>query len=812
MFAPMRRSSSIFGRGVFLTLCLVVALALSTVAIPYARQADPDGGRKSVPLQAVLASLQATYRTDAFRQINAHEDAVEAIHSDVLQPWRQAWTSARGETFLTLLAAAPRVEGLQGRRGPFRAVSSSVRRCSWKRASTTLTSPSDIRDAMAAYLGDFALVSSLRLDVHDSRLSPDGMRAQLKVSYDLRGLEVDGRRRQDRGFLDLTCIRDGWKWTLSGLAARTMETLVSSQPSFEESTADSGLDTVPVYQRLEAIRRGGYALAVGDLDGDGRLDVYVGAHGPSRLYRGTPEGRFVDVTAGSGLAQDTLVKSAAIVDLDNDGARDLVLTRFVSGGEDVVVYRNRGQGRLARVEGAVTRTRAYDRAMPMTVGDFNGDGLVDLYVGFPGSRDFTALNFQPQTLDSQSIFLNTGNGHFTDGSRSLALAARGMGDVGLFPHAAVAGDWNGDGRMDLMVVDDRRNTSPVYQNQPAGGMAEVSDRTGIRNAGWGMGVALGDYDGDGREDVYLTNIDLLAAKRIARFLPPSQRIFTGNRLFRNLGNGRFEDATERSGLGWAGEAAGGAVWIDYDNDGHLDLYVVNGLWTGPGRRDLESVFVRSFVARAAGSDQTLASRTATDGMFANEGMAERSSVMRLLAESGDGPSTAPAFSMAGHQRNCLFHNNGDGTFTEVGFLAGVDRVEDGYVAAVMDYDADGRSDLLLRNADPGTTALTYAPVVLLRNVGASRRVLAVSLQGGRESNRDALGATLSVWTRQGRQTRSVQGPSGASQGDQTLLFGLGDARKVDRLTVRWPSGRKETFTDLRPGRIRLTEGKGWSAI
>lgn len=795
----------------WIAVVVATVILMSTIALLQARQRS-ESRASAAPLSETLAALQASYRGTAYRAINAEEDAVAEIQQTLLDPWADALRDRQAEAFAKLLApAAAMQDWLTPRRAP-RAVGGMVALEAWA-PSHVVRGTGALQAMMEGYVRQFEHIEAVAFDVQDAQLPHPGG-AILGIHFDVRGRSRDGQRRQDRGLLRLTCERFGEGWRLTGANLDGAETLLAAAPAFVDATAASGLDAVPVQQRLEAIRRGGYALAVGDVDGDGRPDLYVGTHGPGHLYHARADGRYEDVTAASGLAADTLVKAAAIVDVDNDGAKDLVLTRFVTDDqEDVVVYRNDGRGHFQRVPGAVARGQRYDRAMPLTVGDFNGDGLLDLYVGFPGARDFTAMDFQPQRLASQGIFLNRGGAHFEDRTLSL-LAQRGQADVGLFPHAAITGDWNGDGSQDLLVVDDRRDRSPVYRNDGHGGLTDLSTEMGIQNAGWGMGVAVGDFDGDGLPDVYLTNIDFLAARRIARFLPPEQRLFTGNRLFRNLGNGHFEDVTARAGLGWAGEAAGGAVWVDYDNDGRPDLYVVNGLWTGPGRRDLESAFVRAFVARKAQSaTPALASRVASDAAPAPSGMEEKSAVMRLLAEYRGADATAPPlFSMAGRQRNCLFHNNGDGTFTEVGYLANADRVEDGYVAAVMDYDGDGRPDLVLRNADPGTLQHTYPAVVLLRNVGSAGRSLTVRLRGdGQRSNRDAIGASVTVWSGGRRQSRTVQSLSGASQSDTALVFGLGSAATVDRMTVCWPSGRVEEMRGLPCGRVLVTEGSGWRA-
>jgi len=599
-----------------------------------------------------------------------------------------------------------------------------------------------------------------------------------------------------------------------------MDTLTAKTAAFVDVTPGSGLDSFPIYQRIEAIRRGGYAVAVGDYDGDGRPDLYLGAWGAGKLYRNLGNGKFQDVTSTSGLAEDTLVKAAAFVDLRNRGRKDLVLSRFAKdGSEEVVIYENVGNGRFHRMDNALARATKYDRAMPMSIADFNHDGLLDLYVGFPGERDFTVLDSKQQTLAPQGVFFNRGDGTFEDATERTGINRRLAQMNPIYPHASVAADWDGNGKVNLVVVDDRRHTNPIFSVNQNGTFQDVSNSLGIHNKGWGMGVAVGDFNGDGLQDVYLTNVDFLASKRMASDLPQAQNLYSGNHLFLNQGGGKFREVTGEAGVGWAGQGAGGATWLDYDNDGLLDLYLVNGLWTGPGRQDMASLFVRDYLAESQLAKQEVASNNFDDAGLLGLRSAESSHlIMSALTDfRGDlrtpqaaGSNNQPSLSMGGRQHHCLFRNNGDGTFTEVGYLAGVDRTEDGYVAAVADLTQSGKTDLILRNADPGTKQLQFPSVVVLRNTNNSgNHFLRVTLRGdGHKSNRDAVGATVWLWANGHQQSRQIQTLAGATQSEMAASFGLGQATRVDRLKVRWPSGKTQTWTGLPVDRaIALEEGK-----
>jgi hypothetical protein len=165
---------------------------------------------------------------------------------------------------------------------------------------------------------------------------------------------------------------------------------------------------------------------------------------------------------------------------------------------------------------------------------------------------------------------------------------------------------------------------------------------------------------------------------------------------------------------------------------------------------------------------------------------------------------APTYSLGGHQHNRLFRNNGDGSFTEVGFLEGADRIEDGYVVAPADVDGDGVQDLVLRNCDPAP-GVKMATVRLLRNTLPGATSLTVALEGT-QSNRDGVGAVVTATVGDRRHVREVRGTNGAVQTEPVAFFGLDGAKTVDRLEVRWPSGQVSVFSGVDSGHVRLKEG------
>ena len=666
------------------------------------------------------------------------------------------------------------------------------------------------------YVNAFQSVEHVSLDVHEAAVQDNT--ATLKVWFDLRGVDKTSLLRQDRGWMTIKLTNTDNVWTISSMEMPKQEVITAQETHFIDATQSSGLSTVPLFKRLEALRRGGYAITVGDYDNDNDPDIYVGGWGASNLYANDGSGNFTDVTKQSNIGNVDRVKAAAFTDLDNDGSTDLVLSRFIDDkSEDLLVYKNDGKGQFKLLDGAIQKALSYDRAMPLTVADFNNDGFNDLYVGFPGARDFTYLDANPNPLNTQGIFLNKGDATFEDATIASGLDVLPSKRVGVaaYPHASVKADFDGDGRVDLMVADDRRGPSQVFKNDGTGKFSELSSESGLENNAWAMGVAVGDYNNDGLPDIYYSNIDFLSAKRIDSALGNENiQLFHGNRLYKNLGEGKFADVTEESGLGWAGEAAAGSMWFDYDNDGDQDLYVLNGLWTGPGDQDMSSIFSRAYASELLIEQNDPARAKApldVDAISLRNPGFNNMVIQTLMHFSGDmrNPTTKsdteiPSLSLGGNQRNTLFRNNGDGTFTELGYLAGVDTIDDGYMPAFADVDQDGKLDLLVRNCDPGTDKYTYPSLRLYKNQSSNDNALAVRLTG-KTSSRDAVGAKVRIRIGDTVQVREIDTVSGAAQSEMMAFFGLGTATKVDELTIYWPSGSVDTYQNITKGSVNYTE-------
>jgi Tfp pilus assembly protein PilF/peroxiredoxin len=543
---------------------------------------------------------------------------------------------------------------------------------------------------------------------------------------------------------------------------------------------------------------GHHGISVGDADGDGLEDLYVAqpAGLPNRLYRARGDSTYEDVTERSGLGVLDDTAESLFADVDNDGDQDLVLATATRP----MVFLNDGSGRFSVVPDAFQFERPLQGVLTsIAMADYDRDGDLDLYLCvysyfFGAGEDkagtpapyYDARNGPPGVL-----FRNDGKGRFVDATEEAGL---GPGND-RYHFAATWADYDGDGWPDLLVANDF-GTKNLYRNRGRQNgrvtFEDVAAAAGVLDHAAGMSAAFVDYDNDGLLDIYTGNMWTDVGLRVTAspaFLPdapPDVRALyrhhaRGNSLFRNRGDGRFEDKTIEAGAemgrwAWCSDA------LDFDSDGWEDLYVANGMLTRePDAPDLEGFFWRQVVAR---SPLTRLPGTPYDDAW-------RAMNQLLIHDS-----------IAGHQRNVLLRNDGKGGFDEVSGAVGLDLDQDGRSFAVLDLDGDGDQDLAIM-------AARQAPQLrIFRNDFAGRRAsLAIRLVGSK-SNRDAVGARVTVETERLRRTKIVQAGSGfLSERSKELLFGLGPSERVAKVTVEWPSGARQEFTRVTPNsRLRLVEG------
>ncbi|MHC4064430.1 MAG: CRTAC1 family protein, partial [Planctomycetota bacterium] len=513
----------------------------------------------------------------------------------------------------------------------------------------------------------------------------------------------------------------------------------------------------------------GAAAAAGDYDNDGWIDLYVtdSRKGtPNHLYRNNGDGTFSDVAAQAGLADVNGEAGTSMDcvwgDYDNDGWIDLYVVRW---GTDAL-FRNDGDGTFSDVTERCFRRRDGSLGTEWANGnaavfwDYNLDGRLDLYVGnYFKEVDLWHLESTRIMHDDFEEARNGGHNYLyrqePDGTFTEIAASLGVDDPG-WTLAVGSADIDNDGWPDLYCADDF-GPDQLFVNNRDGTLRNATATALGFDTKKGMNVDFGDFNNDGWLDIFVANITT------------AEYLQEGNMLWHNDGPGpdgtitltdiSLETGTYDGGWGW------GAKFFDYDNDADLDIVGVNGFITaGKGNYWYD-----------------LASWTVTG---------------QDSADAANWPAIGTR-SFSGNEPIRLWRNDGLYSFTERAAELGVDSRYDGRGAVCFDYDNDGDLDLFVANHDQ--------PPQLYRNdMDRENHWLIVALEADPESgiNRDAVGARVTVVTRQGTQLREREGGNGyCGQSDPRLHFGLGSDDRVRLLEVRWPDGGLQYLEDVPADKI-----------
>jgi hypothetical protein len=499
----------------------------------------------------------------------------------------------------------------------------------------------------------------------------------------------------------------------------------------------------------------GAAVAVADFDRDGWQDFYATSSGEgslNRLYRNRGDGTFEDVAGPLGVAEvnrrDTGVSMGAVWgDYDNDGWEDLFLYRY--GRPEL--FRN-DQGRAFVAVGERAGLPRWVNANAATWLDYDRDGRLDLFLAgyWPDGVNLWALettrimpeSFEYATNGGRKFLLrNRGDGTFEDRTAALGIDSR------RWTLAVVAADLLGTGYPDLFLSNDY-GVSELYANRGGRRFENVAEQTGVgRTPKSGMNAALGDVFNDGRLAIYKTNISEpgvlvqgndLWVPRVARPGEPLE--------FENLATSTGVDL---GGWSW------GAQFGDLNNDGTQDLYLVNG-YVSAGER---SSYWYDFSVIAVGHSA-------------------------IIADAANWPPMKGR-SLSGYQRKRVWINDGLGSFTEVAQSVGATDTHDGRAVALADLRNRGVLDVIVANQK--------GPLLIYQNeVVPGRHWIQFELDG--RDNRSAIGARVELHWNGRVQAQEVTAASGFSaQNQRPLHYGLGAATAVDRVVIRWPSGRQQTI-------------------
>jgi len=496
---------------------------------------------------------------------------------------------------------------------------------------------------------------------------------------------------------------------------------------------------------------------------------------------------FEDVAPNYRLNKVDGLGPSAWADYDHDGDPDL----FVSGLDSYgMLLRNDGttftdvsrQAGLFRVQSGFSSTFA----------DFDNDGWRDLYVGRDGWNG-PAPN---------SLYRNNGDGTFTD-----VTAKAGVGNPGsTFVHVWL--DYDRDGLLDLYLangITGSGDTNVLYRNNGNGSFTDVTGRAGLQEAGGTrtIGAAASDYDSDGWPDIFVSGY------------------MTTNRLYRNKGDGTFEEVAKKAGLLGTDHISTGYVslFFDYNNDTYPDilrtslapwpdtLLSLSSYWPNISPAQRQAILKCAPKLYRNNKDGTFAEVSAAAGLALPLG------VMGAGAADLDNDGFVDIYFGTGDPKlerlepDRLFHNNGDGTFTDLTFAAGLGNVGKGHGVTFVDIDGDG--DLEIYAQEGGFVHGDQWPnAFYLNRQQTGNHWLHVDLEGVR-SNRDAVGARLLLKAGTMTQLREVQNGEGfGCSNSPTVEFGLGKMTRVDSLEIHWPSGVVQTLRGIAADRkIRVREGQ-----
>jgi tetratricopeptide (TPR) repeat protein len=660
----------------------------------------------------------------------------------------------------------------------------------------------------AEYVSTFAALRIVELEVYGIRIAAESpLSVDTELRYDLVGTGKDGTTEQRVGSWVISWTRnsDG-HWMVECWKANQEVRSQLTGPGFTEITELClNMNTPGMKQLLPGIDEwrtaldaasgidvyGNHGIAVGDIDGSGFDSFYVCQPSglPNRLYLNRGDGTFEDITEKSGTGILDGTASALFVDFLNRGKQDLLVVR--SGGP--LLFTNLGNGRFEANHDAFHFARPPQGTFTSAaVADYNRDGLLDIYFCvYSYYQGMNQYQFPSPYYDAQNgppnfLFRNRGDGTFEDVTTTSGIDQHNN----RFSFAVEWCDYDNDGWPDLYIANDfgRKN---FYRNNGDGTFTDIAAKAGVEDYGPGMSTCWLDYNNDGLQDLYVANMWLKEGKRITaddHFLPgvaPEIRALyrkhnAGNSLYRNADNNRFEDKTLEAGTAKGGWSWSCSSW-DFDNDGYSDLYVANGFVSGSNHFDLQSFFWRQVAQRSAA-----APGTSPDYEMSWNAVNE-------LVRSD--------YSWSGYERNVFFANNHDGTFSDVSGVLGLDLRDDSRAYALSDFDHDGRMEFVLKN-----------------RTGPQLRILRNDLEGignsvtfrltGRASNRDAIGAIITIEAGANRQKKFISAGSGfASQHTKELFFGLGETSKPISISVRWPTGVVAHYENVPINqRVEIEEG------
>ena len=511
----------------------------------------------------------------------------------------------------------------------------------------------------------------------------------------------------------------------------------------------------------------GASVTIVDYNQDGWPDIYVtnSREGTmNALYRNNRDGTFTDVARELGIADvnkpGTGVSMGAVWgDYDNDGYPDLFLIKW---GKPELFHNDHGHGFTPVTDKA--GLPKWMNSNTATWFDYDGDGKLDLFVGGYYNEDIDLWHLQTTKIMPDSfeyadnggrkyLFHNLGNGKFDEVSAKVGIKSR------RWALACGTADLDGTGHQDLFVANDY-GVSELYMNDGKR-FHETGEQSGVGfSPKSGMNVAFGDIFNNGKYSIYVSNISEAGILIQGNNMWVPQEAGAG-------GQPHYVNMARDLGVELGGWSFG-AQFGDFNNDGNLDLFLTNGYISLDRNRSYWYDF-----AKVAGGNSTII---------------------------GDAKNW-PAFdgrSLSGYQEKKVWLNDGAGKFEDVAHAVGITDTHDGRSVAVADLWNNGALDVVVANQD--------GPLLIYKNtVDPAEKWIEFKLEGTK-SNRDAIGAEVTMYWNGQEQIQEVASGSGfAAQNELRLHFGLGKDPHIEKAVIRWPSGTVQTLDQLSPDRLYTIE-------
>lgn len=733
-------------------------------------------------------------KTDPAKDVFPTEAVASALNR-ILLAWREALLEAEPGWAAIARYLSPQFKGspLTAAKKTARRANESLQIWDMEFQAAPALGPAVFMDELSRRLDKVKFVWA---EFKVTAIEESGKTVKTRIRYDLVDTAPGYHLQQRVGWVDLVWVKDAAEdWAVIEWRALRETCSRSVSPVFQEITSQTLGANVSFREQLARGTDywrtlldgacgidiyGNFGVAAGDFDNDGWDDLYICQPSglPNRLYHNRGDGTFEDVTGPAGVGVIDSSPAALFADTGNTGLQDLIVVR----GTGPLLFRNQGNGTF-RLQPDAFHFAAEPQGTftGAAIADYDRDGWLDIYFCLysyyqgPDRYRYPVPYYNAQNGPANFLFHNNRDGTFSDVTREAGLNQNNN----RFSFACSWCDYDQDGWPDLYVANDFGQKN-LYHNNGNGTFTDVAEAAGVLDTGAGMSVCWLDYDDDGKQDIYVADMWTAAGLRLTsldRFMakaPPSVRQLyrkhaMGNSLFRNDGHGGFEDVSTASGAGTGGWAWSSDTW-DFDHDGYPDLYVANGMISGPRRQDLSSFFWRQVVACSPlGNIPTSAYE---DGWNA---------INELIRSDG---------TWSGYERNVFYANNRNGTFSDVSGAVGLDAIDDSRSFALADVDHDGRLEIILKNRT-GPQVRVFHNV--MPEIGHS-----VSFKlTGRKSNWDAIGATVTVRSAVGEQVKSLQAGSGfLAQHSKEMFFGLGHSVQPVRASVRWPNGAVEQFENV----------------